>query len=279
MRKTIPDVLYSYGLIRRAPFSRGTATQLRQAVRQACKIASFGLLTMAKPSPRPPVAGPPLIRSLQRLGQHAGAPDSPALPAVLGSWVDWNRAVALARALDGNLSEPPELPPATDLGRLVEERDRARIAHGDAIHELVAALEQPMAAAELERRYAALQRAELTSTSRLRGRLRDLLAHRDEQGARLAEIDAVMEQAMAPREYRLLNRLPAQLAKCPSATVTETSALPAVITDEPLSEPVWPPALRDAVREVLLAELDLRFHPIEGLFAALLPHRAPPHAA
>jgi hypothetical protein len=227
---------------------------------------------MAKPSPRPPVAGPPLIRSLQRLGQQAGATDSPALPAVLGSWVDWNRAVALARALDGGLPEPPELPPATDLGRLVEERDRARIAHSDAIHELVAALEQPMTAAELERRYAALQRAELTSTSRLRGRLRDLLAHRDEQGARLAEIDAVMEQAMAPREYRLLNRLPAQLAKHLSATVSEAP-------DEPLSEPVWPPALRDAVREVLLAELDLRFHPIEGLFAALLPHRAPPHAA
>ena len=46
-----------------------------------------------------------------------------------------------------------------------------------------------------------------------------------------------------------------------------------------LPEPSWPPALRDTVRDLLLAELDLRFHPIDGLSAAVHPHRAPPHAA
>lgn len=238
---------------------------------------------MAKPSPRPPVAGPPLIRALQRLGPHSGTADSPALPAALGSWVDWNRAVALARALDGSLPELPEQPADTDVDRLVEECGRARSTHVEAIHALVASLHQPMAPAELERRHAALQRAQLTSTGRLRGRLRDMLARTDDQGARLAEIDAVMEQVLAPREYRLLTRLPPHLAAClPTAisadAVAADAASPAVMPD-PLPEPSWPPALRDTVRDLLLAELDLRFHPIDGLSAAVHPHRAPPHAA
>ncbi|MBD8643082.1 DUF3348 family protein [Stenotrophomonas sp. CFBP 13724] len=240
---------------------------------------------MAKPSPRPPVAGPPLIRALQRLDHHSGTPDSPALPAALGGWVDWNRAVALARALDGSLPDLPEPPVDTDADRLVEECARARSAHAEAIHALVTALLQPMGPAELERRHAALQRAQLTSTGRLRGRLRDVLARTGEQGARLAEIDAVMEQVLAPREYRLLSRLPAHLAGClPAiATADATSAnpdatSPAVMPDS-LPEPPWPPALRDTVRDLLLAELDLRFHPIDGLSAAVHPHRAPPHAA
>lgn len=242
---------------------------------------------MAKPSLRPPVAGPPLIRALQRLDHPSAAPESPALPAALGSWVDWNRAVALARALDGSLPELPEQTADTDADRLAEECARARRAHAEAIHALVTALAQPMAAAELERRHAALQRAQLTSTGRLRGRLRDALARTGEQGARLAEIDAVMEQVLAPREYRLLNRLPASLAAClPAAatahavaTATNPDATSPAVMPDSLSEPSWPPALRDTVRDLLLAELDLRFHPIDGLSAAVHPYRAPPHAA
>ena len=240
---------------------------------------------MAKPSPRPPVAGPPLIHALQRLDPPSAASESPALPAALGSWVDWNRAVALARALDGSLPDRPEQTADTDADRLAEECARARNAHAENIHALVAALLQPMAPAEFERRHAALQRAQLTSTGRLRGRLRDALARTGEQGARLAEIDAVMEQVLAPREYRLLNRLPPHLAAClptaisaDSPAVDADAASPAVMPD-PLPEPSWPPALRDTVRDLLLAELDLRFHPIDGLSAAVHPHRAPPHAA
>nr|WP_312681858.1 DUF3348 family protein [Stenotrophomonas chelatiphaga] len=240
---------------------------------------------MAKPSPRPPVAGPPLIRAMQRLGPHSGPAESPALPAVLGSWVDWNRAVALARALDGSLPEQPEQPADIDVDRLVEECARARSTHAEAIHALMAELQQPMSPVEFERRHAALQRAQLTTTGRLRGRLRDALARTDDHGARLAEIDAVMEQVLAPREYRLLNRLPPHLAAClptaisaDSPAVDADAASPAVMPD-PLPEPSWPPALRDTVRDLLLAELDLRFHPIDALSAAVHPHRAPPHAA
>lgn len=173
----------------------------------------------------------------------------------------------------------------TDADRLVEECARARSAHAEAIHALLTALLQPMAPAELERRHAALQRAQLTSTGRLRGRLRDVLARTSEQGARLAEIDAVMEQVLAPREYRLLNRLPAHLAAClpiaasADAVTANPDATSPDVMPAPLPEPSWPPALRDTVRDLLLAELDLRFHPIDGLSAAVHPHRAPPHAA
>lgn len=237
---------------------------------------------MAKPSHRPPVAGPPLIRTLARFGHPPLSSDSPALPAALGNWVDWNRAVALARALDGALPPAPDVAATLTREAVEEECARAHSAHRDAVHALVEALDDSLDAAELQRRHATLQRGQLTSTGRLRGRLRDLLAQGDAQCARLAEIDAVMEQALAPREFRLLDALGARLAAHAKATLApadpETGDDTAPGTASPPSAP-WPAALRDDVRELLLAELDLRFHPIEGLLAALHPHRAGPHAA
>lgn len=230
---------------------------------------------MAKPSIRPPIAGPPLIRSLAQLGLHSPTADGPSLPGVLGTWVDWNRAVALARALDGALPSPADdAPPVTAQG-LQDEHRRARQSHEDAIASLLAGLDDIRDAAELQRRHTTLQRAQLTSTGRLRGRLRDLLSRRDDAGARLAEIDAVMEQALAPREYRLLDTLALQVAEHAQALRTASPLSPAELepgaaTDTP--SPSWAPALRDTLRELLLAELDIRFHPIEGLFAALGQH-------
>lgn len=239
---------------------------------------------MAKPSPRPPVAGPPLIRALAPFGQHPYTTDPLDLPATLGGWVNWNRAVALARALDGPAAAPAEAPdaappsspgPPRTLESLEQEATRARQSHADAIDTLLGGLEgpQPPDAAELQRLHATLQRGQLASTGRLRGQLRDLLATVDTQGARLAAIDEVMEHALVPREYRLLDALPARLgthaaaARVPPATADAAPADPG----DPASLP-WPASLRDNVRDLLQAELDLRFLPIDGLLAALRQH-------
>lgn len=234
---------------------------------------------MAKPSPRPPVAGPPLIRTLGRIGQHPYTTDPLDLPATLGSWVDWNRAVALARALDGAAPEGEDERTALPLAQLEVEQDRARTAHSDAIHALLERLSGPQApdAAELQRLHATLQRGQLASTGRLRGQLRDCLALQDARGAQLAEIDAVMEQVIAPREYRLLDALSAQLGThaarqlAPQPT-TDAAGADALADPDTPSTTGWPPALRDTARDLLLAELDLRFQPIEGLLAALRQH-------
>ena len=233
---------------------------------------------MANPSPRPPVAGPPLLRALAPIGQHPYATDPLDLPATLGGWVDWNRAVALARVLDGPPSAvtddvAPASPPT--LETLESDAVRVRTTHAQAIDALLDRLAGTQApdAAELQRLHAALQRGQLASTGRLRGQLRDLLALRDGAGARLAAIDGVMEQALAPREYRLLDALPAQLGTHAAAVLARPAEAEADTPDTNTSPATpWPAALRDNVRDLLHAELDLRFHPIEGLLAALRQH-------
>jgi len=229
---------------------------------------------MAKPSLRPPVSGPPLIHALTRLGEPAPTIGSPALPAMLGSWVDWNRAVALARALDGALPTADDATPA-DVSVLLAERDKARTAHAAAIDALMSSMQAPVPAQEIVRSHAALQRALLTSTGRLRGALRDQLARRDEAGCRLAELDAVMEQVLAPREYRTLGavaeRVAAQLDRAAAAMPVAADESPMIAPDEATIRS-WPAATCAALRDLLMAELDLRFHPIDGLSAALQPN-------
>jgi len=229
---------------------------------------------MAKPSHRPPIAGPPLIRALAPFGQHPYTTGPLDLPATLGGWVDWNRAVALARALDGPAEAPAEAPdaappsspaPPRTLESLEQEATRARQSHAEAIDALLARLAGPESpdAAELQRLHASLQRGQLASTGRLRGQLRDLLATIDAQGARLAAIDEVMEHALAPREYRLLDAFPVYLGTQVGATRADPG--------DTVSNP-WPASLRDNVRDLMQAELDLRFLPIDGLLAALHQH-------
>ena len=234
---------------------------------------------MAKPSPRPPVAGPPLIRALAPIGQHPYTTDPLDLPATLGAWVDWSRAVALARALDGPVAAPDDSAegPLPTVEALQVESARARHSHAEAIEGLLARLSglQPPDPPELQRLHAALQRGQLASTGRLRGQLRDALALRDAEGARLAALDGVMEQVVSPREYRLLDAIPAQLGAYAAQVLAPPVPPPAEAmiadTDTALAAP-WPAPLRDSVRDLLHAELDLRFHPIEGLLAALRQH-------
>lgn len=249
---------------------------------------------MAKPSPRPPVAGPPLIRALDRLGARPTRDDSPDLPASLAVWIDWNRAVALAGALDGRLPEPPGTTPP-EASALRAERQRSHATHADAIDALCAELATAGSAIDatgLQRRHADLQRSQLASTGRLRGALRDRLALQDAQGARLAAVDAVLEQAISPREYRAMDTLPALLSAHVATAMTPAPDRADTVTPDadgstagghtgttaalegPLCPPAgsWPTRLRDDIRALLLAELDLRFQPLDGLLAALDPH-------
>lgn len=78
--------------------------------------------------------------------------------------------------------------------------------------------------------------------------------------ARLAEVDAVMEVALTPREYTLL-------AKVPDLLGQRFARLHAG------GQPHWLDAFRRDMQSVLLAELDLRFQPVDALLAALRTHQ------
>ncbi|RBH13166.1 DUF3348 domain-containing protein, partial [Xanthomonas oryzae pv. oryzae] len=126
--------------------------------------------------------------------------------------------------------------------------------------------------APFRQHYLAMQRAMRTATGDLRGRLRDLLALVSTDMARLAEVDAVMELTLSPREQSLLNTVPGLLG-AHFERLRETAhahqppagddAAPRAVSDG------WLDVFRKDMQSVLLAELDVRFHPIEGLLAAL----------
>ncbi len=78
--------------------------------------------------------------------------------------------------------------------------------------------------------------------------------------ARLAEVDAVMEVALTPREHTLL-------AKVPDLLGLRFARLHAG------GQPHWLDAFRRGMQSVLLAELDLRFQPVDALLAALRTHQ------
>ncbi|ATS53175.2 DUF3348 domain-containing protein [Xanthomonas citri pv. fuscans CFBP 6996] len=242
---------------------------------------------MAKVSPRAPLSGPAFIRLLARLSNAHIAQSNHALADRLSQWIDWTRAVAVSKALDGKLPDAEDLPEPRPLDAEACARVRTGLATSSVaeLDALVARMRAeahnaaltgaPVAApdfAPFRQHYLAMQRAMRTATGDLRGRLRDLLALVSTDMARLAEVDAVMELTLSPREQSLLNTVPSLLgahferlrdAAQAQHRPTDDAAAPRAVPDG------WLDVFRKDMQSVLLAELDVRFHPIEGLLAAL----------
>jgi len=228
---------------------------------------------------RTPVRGPTFIRLLARLTAVEAGASGPSLPDRLSRWLEWTHAIALSTALDGRTPPAPEDVPAFD-SREEAECARARATLVKAIEgarELAPRVANRSGTAEaladfapFRQRYLTLQRSMQGTTGQLRGRLRDMLAQVSPSMARLAEVDAVMEMALSPREQKLLATVPAVLgdhfdrlrrAGAADAASVEEGAVP--------PQDGWLDRFRGDMRSVLLAELDVRFQPVEALLAAL----------
>jgi plasmid stability protein len=248
---------------------------------------------MAKASPRAPLSGPAFIRLLARLTDAHVAQSNHALAARLSQWIDWTRAVAVSKALDGKLPEIDALPDTRRLDTeacarvrtglatssvveldavLARVRRDARSATAADIDAAAAAAAPALDYAPFRQHYLAMQRAMRTATGDLRGRLRDMLALESAPMARLAEVDAVMELTLSPREQTLLNRVPnllgAHFERLRDAAQAQNPAPDGEAAPRARSDG-WLDVFRKDMQSVLLAELDVRFHPIEGLLAAL----------
>ncbi|KAF1720305.1 DUF3348 domain-containing protein [Pseudoxanthomonas wuyuanensis] len=242
---------------------------------------------MLEASQRALVRGPTFIRLLARLTDGGVPPSCPSLPERLSEWIDWTRAVALSRVLDGR---PAAAGPAGPVFDGAEEAACAdaratltgAIACGDGLaapaHSGPAGLPGAVPGVPAEADYAvfrkhylAMQRAMLTATGRLRGRLRDMLARTSADMARLAELDAFMEQVLSPREQALLATVPNLLGehferlRLAAHEVRNNPQAPG-------DAEAWLDVFRRDMQNVLLAELDVRFLPLEGLLAALRSH-------
>jgi hypothetical protein len=241
--------------------------------------------SLAREARRIPLTGSTFIRTLAAL-DHVSAPSAPdAFAQRLAQWFDWTHAFSLSAAL-GDASVRADVALFGGEGALAaDEREFARVRallgkaiadapDGDAaqprrivrpIKDAVAPAEMPIAFATYRQRYTKCQLAMETQVVSLRRRLRSTLADRSGRAARLAELDTVMEQVVGAQERALLatvaGRLEARFDQLRGASVAAES-------DASPSTGPWLERFRQEMRGLLLAELDLRLQPCEGLLQA-----------
>ena len=182
----------------------------------------------------------------QRSHRPQGSP--PGLAAGLGAWLDWTQAIALSAVLGDGLAAVPRWRGAESavFRSAFQAVQRVREEHRQAIRtDAVLAQAQAADFEPCRRRALAHQRAMATATATLRAQLRAALAGASPAGARLAALDGVMATALAPREAQLL-----------AGVIGRLEGL------EPIDR-------GRTVQAVLLAELETRLQPAEGLLAAL----------
>lgn len=231
------------------------------------------------------LGGPPLVRLLARLANAEVRESEQSLPDSLSQWLGWPDAIALAAALKGGKRA---VAPAPVDGSVSCTEVRAELTQAILDDELLA-VRPPPKGRMLARRavarnddpdyvlyrqcYLALQQRMETAIGALRANLRARLAAGSPEMAKLASVDAVMEQALAEKEYILLLPIPSrleahfkQLRENAQAGEESREDAPRTATQQARA---WLDSFRKDMQRVLLAELDIRMQPAEGLQAAL----------
>jgi Protein of unknown function (DUF3348) len=219
-------------------------------------------------SPHPGVAGSELIRLLARLADVPPVDARPAFAERLGHWLSWTGAITLSATLNAG-------PPASASGRAcvpgAEEADFERVR--EVLAASIAAgpgdgASSPTDFGPHRRHCLAQQQAMQEAVGALRQRLRDALSRQSAAGARLAAIDAVMDQTLAAPERSLLGLVPLRL-QAHFERLQRAAADPT----NPAGADRWPALFRDDMHRLLRAELAHRLLPAQGLLDTL---RTPP---
>jgi hypothetical protein len=206
---------------------------------------------------------PPLVRLLAGLDQTP--PPDPVRPQAnlgerLGQWLAWTDAIALSQALN---QTPAQAPGRSTIASTQAHAAAALARVRDDLRRAV--LQDPVfqpdtsATADLAdyRRFAqARQRAMASAIGPLRAQLRGLLATTSAAGAHLAALDATLESALGEREHHSLAGVVQRLERH-FQQLQQAQALH------------WRDSFHQTLQQVLLAELDLRLQPAQGLLDAL----------
>ena len=204
----------------------------------------------------------PLVRCLSGLGVGVG-PDAsgdpqPTVAEQLSSWLDWTDAQALFTELQGKPVAPatPARPGAPErLQRVTDELHRVRAELARGITTDTVFTDTTADASTCQRHHLAHQRTMDARLAPLRATLRAELAAHSPGLGRLAALDALLDRALDARESHLLARVPALLAQRTERARPASGSIP--------------PEERQSMLAALLAELDTRMQPIEGLLEAL----------
>lgn len=172
----------------------------------------------------------------------------------LVQWVGWADAIALSAALE----RPPIANPDDAAFDARAECGRVRTALTKALAREAAATYADMGYTLFRRRYATQQQSMEDSIGALRERVRAAAAARSPELARLSAVDAVMAQVLGMQERRLLGTVPGLLERHYRRLQSEHEG----------SED-WVALFRHDMQAVMLAELDLRLQPVEGLIEAM----------
>lgn len=218
-----------------------------------------------------------------------------AVGETLSRWLGWTDAIALSGALNAPATTPSARNRAVPAGNGQSEVARLRAALTRSITEDRMPVE-PVRRASLpggavdstradskadfalyRRHYAAKQQAMESSIEPMRERLRAMLTDASPSMARLAAVDAVMAPVVGAQERAVLFAVPGVLEvrfeRLREQHQRERAE--AALADEPDDPEQWsrPGGWLDVfhkdMQRVLLAELDLRLQPLEGLLEAL----------
>jgi hypothetical protein len=222
---------------------------------------------------RPAFADSALVRLLARWNEAEVREPAASTAERLSQWLAWTDAIALSTVLNAPATRAKAITgtPDDDCARVRDGlartiRDDSLYANdGDAPEATTVDF------APYRLRYLARQQAMEAGVGPLRAKLRSALAARSAEMAKLATVDAVMEQALEAREHSLLATVPAMLEKHfkrlrqaaePAPEAPDVEAVP----------PGWLEVFHQDIRDLLLAELDFRFQPVDGLLEALRSH-------
>lgn len=217
-----------------------------------------------------------LVRQLSRLtGAQAPAPRQ-GFAEALSQWLGWTDAISLSGALNTAPAGTAAAPAPVSARQAAADVERIKAGLARAIADACAAPgpaargsrrppepapDAPTDYAPYRQRYQSMQQAMEERIEPLRQRLRAQLAGASPAGARLAAVDTVMEQVLAPREQLLLHGISTQRLQQRFDSLRPGG-------DDAAAGP-WLDTFRQDMHAVLLAELDTRMQPVEGLLAAL----------
>ncbi|MEO8544175.1 MAG: DUF3348 family protein [Burkholderiaceae bacterium] len=233
----------------------------------------------------------PLVRLLASLDIATAADSDQTLAETLSHWVAWTDAIALSGALDNEVRRGKVAADASsgacamaaareDVARVRKElldaialdsmfaADRPRKNDGLSASSGLDMVELPL----YRRRYQAHQRGMEERIGALRARVRGVAAMASPDLHRLAALDAVLDTALLAHQRRVLSRVPELLERrfkawARAARVPQSG--PGDGQEGDAGAPGDMPDLRQTMRGMLLAELDLRLQPIEGMMQAI----------
>ncbi len=227
-----------------------------------------------------------LIPLLARLSAADVPPSRQSLADSLSQWLDWTNAIALSTALSAAGSGDDDAVSDASIGAAERECVRVRTSLANAItgDSALAVTKRRKHAtsfrtpphAEIPTDFASFrhicisrQQAMETAIATLRGLVRDRVSSASSGMKQLVMVDAAMERALAHRERTLLSGIPALLSARFNALRHAAQIEPATPGDATADSFAWLDTFRHDMQAVLLAELDLRFQPVDGLLAAL----------